>query len=103
MVPRVTEILKPFSGFKYVSKDILEKAAARGTKVHSICAGIANGAWIPDGMIPEELLGYVNSFKQWAKAQVEEFVIVEKRYSDDVMCYNGQLDFVIRGVDGELY
>lgn len=102
-LPRVTEILKPFTSFAYVSKDILEKAAARGTMVHAICAGIAKGVWVPETMIDEELLGYVNSFKKWSEAQVKEFIIVEKRYNSEALGFTGQLDFVVLGKDDELY
>jgi hypothetical protein len=101
--PRVTEVLRGYTSYDQVPKEILEKAAARGTSVHALCAGIAKGAWIPDGMIGDELIGYVNSFKQWAAAQVSQFVVVEKRYTDDDRRYSGQLDFVILGSDDHLY
>ena len=101
--PRVTEILRPFTSYDQVPVEILTRAAARGTQVHAICAGLAKGAWIPDGMIDPDLLGYVNSFKAWAEAQVVKYVIIEKRYLDDVLQYSGQMDFVIEGKDGLLY
>lgn len=101
--PRVTEILKSYTSYHNVPKDILERAAARGTSVHALCAGIAKGAWIPDGMIGEELIGYVNSFKKWAESQVTKFMIVEKRYKNEILKYSGQLDFVVIGSDNELY
>lgn len=101
--PRVTEILRPFTSYDQVPPQILEKAAARGSTVHALCAGIAKGAWIPDGMIGEEYIGYVNSFRKWATAQVDKFVVVEKRYADDDYKYTGQLDFVVLGTDGNLH
>lgn len=101
--PRVTEILKPFTGIDYIPKDVLAKAAERGTSVHALCAGIAKGAWIPDGMIGENLLGYVNSFKKWKDAQVDKFIAIETRYNDDDLCFTGQIDFLILGKDGNLY
>lgn len=101
--PRVTEVLKPFTNYDQVPPKILERAANKGTSVHALCAGIANGAWIPDGMIGEELLGYVNSFKKWMEAQVKEFIIVEKRYTHEKLKYSGQLDLVIIGTDEQLY
>ncbi len=100
-LPRVTEILRAFTSYDQVPKDILKRAAARGTSVHAICAGIAKGAWIPDSMIAEELKGYVDSFNKWAKAQVAEFMIIEKRYTN--ASYTGQLDFVVRCNDGKVY
>jgi len=102
-IPRVTEILKPFTSYDQVPKDILERAAARGTTVHALCAGIAKGNWIPDGMISDEFIGYVNSFRKWQEAQVKEFVIIEKRYTDEVKRYTGQLDFVVKCTDNKYY
>lgn len=101
--PRVTEVLRAYTGFDYVPREKLEKAAERGTSVHALCAGIAKGAWIPDEMIDEELIGYVNSFKKWAAAQVSKFIVIEKRYVDDERQYSGQLDYVILGSDDQLY
>ena len=101
--PRVTEILRPHTSYDNVPGDILKKAAARGTTVHSLCAGIAKDAWIPDSMIGAEYLGYVNSFRKWSEAQVKKYVIVEKRFVNTVLGFTGQLDFVVVGSDDELY
>lgn len=102
--PRVTEILRSYSSIQYINKDILEKAAARGTKVHALCAAMAKDDWIPEDLIDEELRGYVKSFKQWAELQVDKFVIIEKRFADDELKFTGQIDMVIKGkADGELY
>ena len=92
-----------YTGYEHVPTHILEKAAIRGTKVHALCAGIAKGHWIPDGMIGEDLLGYVQSFRQWSDEHVDEYLIVEKRYSDEELGYTGQVDFVIKGKDGKSY
>lgn len=101
--PRVTEILHAFTNYDRVPEKILSSASARGTAVHALCAGIAKGAWIPDSMIQEDILGYVNSFKKWSEAQVAEFIIVEKRYAHETLEYTGQLDLVVKGLDNELY
>jgi len=101
--PRVTEILRCFTKYDKVPANILERAAERGTSVHALCAGIAKGAWIPDSMIDEELIGYVNSFKKWAELQVVKFEVVENRYHDSERKYSGQVDYVIQGHDGKLY
>jgi hypothetical protein len=102
-VPRVTEILRAYTSYDQVPKEILERAAARVTTVHALCAGIAKGNWIPDGMIGDEHIGYVNSFRKWASAQVQKFIVVEKRYTDEQLKYSGQLDFVVLGTNNELY
>ncbi len=98
--PRVTEILRHFNDYERVPPQIMKRASARGSSVHSICAGIAEGAWIPDGMIDPELRGYVNSFKQWADNTVESFDIIEQRYCDTSLGFSGQIDMVINGKDG---
>jgi len=101
--PRVTEVLKAFTSYDQVPRDILNRAAAKGTSVHALCAAIAKGEWIPEGMIDEELRGYVRSFKKWADEYVEKFLIIEKRFSDEGLQFSGQLDFVILDKAGELY
>ena len=101
--PRVTEILRYFTGYEHVPADVLERAAARGTTVHAICAGIAKGAWIPDGMIDPSLLGYVNSFRDWENEWVQKFSIVEKRFFDDEKKYSGQIDMVIEDKQGSVW
>lgn len=103
MLPRVTEILRPLTTYDQVPEYVLHRAAARGTTVHALCAAIAKGEWVPDGMIDAEHLPYVNSFRSWAEQQVEKFVIIEQRYSDENAGFTGQLDFVIKGKDNELY
>lgn len=71
--------------------------------MHALCAGIARGAWIPDGAIQPEHLGYVQSFKKWEAAQVKAFRIIEKRYQHSTLSFTGQLDFVITGTDDCTY
>lgn len=102
-LPRVTEILQPFSGYDSVDPGILMRAAARGTRVHAICAGEAKGAWVPDSMIEAELLGYVQSYRKWKEAQVKSFLLIEKRFQDEVAGFTGQLDFLVEGSDGRTY
>jgi hypothetical protein len=101
--PRVTEVLKPFSGFDYIPKDRLESAAKRGTEVHSICAGLAKGAWIPDSMIQEEYKGYIKSYNDWAKENITKCDIVEKRYVEHEHGYTGQIDLTFVHNDGKYY
>ena len=101
--PRVTEILKPFTNLEYVPREVLDRAATRGTKVHALCAGIAEGAWIPDASIDPEHVGYVQSFVKWHLAQVKEFMVIEKRFADEHLYYTGQVDFVVMGTDDQIW
>ncbi len=100
--PRVTEILKPYTSFHNVPAEVLNRAAARGTSVHALCAGIAKGSWIPDSMIDQELLGYVMSFKKWQAVTVQNFKIIEVRYRHDELKFTGQVDFVVEKLDGTI-
>lgn len=93
--PRVTEVLRPFTSYEHVPSDILARAAARGTAVHALCAGIAKGAWIPENMIAQDYIGYVKSFNMWMETQVKEIIIVEKRYTHEAAKYTGQVDMVV--------
>lgn len=108
---RVTDILKPFTPFKNMSEPAIDaqesawrrtvqKAAARGTTVHAICAAIANDEWVPCDIIPQEAKGYVESFHAWMKDRVEMFLVIETRYSDDKQEYTGQVDFIALYKDG---
>jgi len=97
--PRVTEILKNFTNYEHIPQQILGRAAARGTSVHALCAGIAQGAWIPDGMIDEELVGYVNSFKKWSEVQVKSFLIIEERYTNEELKYSEELHIFLSALD----
>ena len=99
--PRVTEVLNAFTSYDTVPHAILANAAARGTHVHSICAGIANGAWIPTESIEEEYIGYVRSFENWFDEYVAEVLLVESRYTDKAQGYTGQIDLLIRTKAGE--
>lgn len=101
--PRVTEILNPYNGYNEIPEHILKAAAGRGSRVHALCAAIANGNWLPDGMIEDELKGYVESFRKWSEAQVSEFWLIEQRYEHEDLKYTGQIDFVIIGNDDQFY
>ncbi len=108
---RVTDILKPFTPFKNMSEPpvdaqesawrrTVQKAASRGSTVHALCAAVANDEWLPDDLIPLEAAGYVESFRLWAKDQVEIFLVIETRYNDEEHEYTGQVDFIALYKDG---
>lgn len=98
--PRVTEVLNAFTSYDTVPHAILANAASRGTRVHNICAGIANGAWIPTESIEEEYIGYVRSFEKWFDEHVDEVLVVERRYVDKDRGYTGQIDLLVRTKKG---
>ena len=99
-LPRVTDIIKPFSNFRHVQEKVLLRASERGTAVHSLCASIAQGEWVIDSLIHEELKGYVDSFRQWHAKIPKKYIIIEQRFRSEKMGYTGQVDFVIESADG---
>lgn len=93
---RVTEILYPFSGLKHVDPTILENAAVRGTKVHSICEGIMQGI---EWDVPEEYKGYVDSFMDWY-VERPKVISQEQRFFCDDLMITGQVDVITETKDG---
>jgi hypothetical protein len=91
--PSVTTVLSIFSDFSRIDPRVLQVAAERGTRVHQACAAIAQGLFV--GEIPEDLQGYVASFRRWFET-VETVELVEQRLQDAVFQYHGTPDMVVR-------
>jgi len=91
--PSVTTVLSVFADFSRIHPDVLAAAAARGTRVHRVCAGIARGLFV--GEIPEEIDGFIASFQTWFD-RVDEVILVEERLQDPVFMYRGTPDLVVR-------
>ena len=96
---RVTEILHHFSEIKHVDALILEKAAARGTRVHSICEGIMKGVGVYE--VEPHLQGYINSFLLWWM-DGHEVIDIERRFYCDTHKISGKIDMIIKNPDGSL-
>jgi PD-(D/E)XK nuclease superfamily len=94
---RVTNILYPFSGLAKIDRDVVSKAAERGTKVHKICEAIALG--LGEIGVDDETWGYVTSFKKWWESGVQ-VKQMERRFWDDELSLTGQVDFIIETEDG---
>jgi len=94
---RVTSIIYPFTDLDKIPPDILQHAADRGTKVHSICEGIISG--IGEFGVDEETQGYVHSFKQWW-SKGHKVIEMEKRFYCDDLKITGQVDLIIDTGDG---
>lgn len=94
---RVTEVLYPFSGLQYVQKEVIDRAATRGTYVHSACEGIMRG--LGNWESPEGIQGYVDSFMSWW-GKGREIVDIERRFYDDEYMLTGQVDALIKMHDG---
>lgn len=96
--PSVTEILNPYVDFSMVSEHILTRATDRGKTVHSICAGICQGLWIPE--VSEECEGYIESFQGWFDSQVKEILLVEEELIDEVYSFKGHPDIIVKIPEG---
>jgi hypothetical protein len=89
--PRVTEILSPYSDFSKIPPDVLQAAAERGTEVHAACAAYAHNLWLP---VPDELDGYLRSFKAWFDRYVVEVLAVEEEVVHPAFGYIGHVDLI---------
>jgi len=99
LYPSVTEVLSPFVDFSMIAPSVLDAASERGTRVHDICAGIAQGFYIAD--VPSECKGYVDSFQRWLDFFVGKVILVETRLVDDAFMYHGQIDLFVTAKRGE--
>ncbi len=91
-MPSVTQVLSPWQDFSKIRPDVLEEAKLRGSLAHSLFAAYALCLWIPS--VPENCVGYFDSFKRWFDATVAKVVAVEKRMVHPVYHYTGQLDLL---------
>jgi hypothetical protein len=91
--PHVTEVLSHWTDFSKIPADVLDHASKRGSRVHAICAALARGEWIAK-ILPEDA-GYVESFKWWLLNVVEKVHIVERRFEDKALGYQGKPDLVV--------
>jgi hypothetical protein len=90
----VTQALSPFNDFSAVPPAVLEEAKIRGTMAHNLFASYVLGLWIPS--VPENCIGYFDSFNRWFDGTVEEVIAVEKRIVHPVHHFDGQLDLLCR-------
>ncbi|MFH0921674.1 MAG: hypothetical protein V1913_15090 [Fibrobacterota bacterium] len=92
-LPRVTEIISPPNDFAQVLPDVLERACLRGSSVHEACAAYALGLFSP---VPDDLIGYFNSFRRYFDAYVVEVVAVEVELIHPAFRYIGHADMIAR-------
>lgn len=85
---RVTQVLSPFSGLSRIPKNILEKAAERGTKVHELCDSLI--AELGEFGTDEETSGFIESFKSWKGDK--KFLPKPDRFYCDAIGITGECD-----------
>lgn len=92
--PSVTEALSPWSDFSGIREEVLEAAADRGKRVHSICAAMVQGLWVPK--VPEDIAGYIESFRSWQEAALDKVLLSEAQLASTVYGYSGHPDLICR-------
>lgn len=95
---RISSVLSPFSGLNHIPKDVLTKAADRGTKVHAICDAIIEGVGL--SCIEPELQGYIDSFNQWNYDK--KFIEKPSRLFCDKHTITGEIDGIYKDKNGDL-
>ena len=99
-IPSVTTVMKPLSDDTYgsVDKEVLNRAAARGTAVHNAIENYLNFD-IED--IPLEYSGYFDGFKRWKQMHSVKPIGTEIRLYHKGLLYAGTADLVAE-VDGKI-
>lgn len=89
---RVTDVLSPYSGLEKVDKEILARAADRGTRVHAACEALMMdlGNW----SIEEDIQGYLISFEKWWSLG-HKVLSIEQRFYCSELLITGQVDVII--------
>ena len=97
-LPRVSQIIAPYSGYNKVPKKILEKAADRGTLIHSACLAMVQKEACK---LPFEYAKYAMSFGKFLP-QIKSIHSFENRLSDEKWGYTGMYDYLgeVEGYEG---
>lgn len=93
---RVTDVLYPLSGLRFIDPAVLKNAADRGTKVHNIANALMDGI----GVYNEDpnVQGYIDSLSQWLPGK--EFVDRPGRFFCDELMITGEVDCLYKEGDG---
>jgi hypothetical protein len=93
---RVTDIISRYSGIESIPKDLLDRAAHRGTLTHKYIEGVVNGSPCP--FIPPEIECYVNGFEEFWKVHETAYgkhkMETEVRLYDEERMITGCIDLV---------
>lgn len=93
---RISTILAPFSGMGAIPKDILAKAADRGTAVHDAIAGMLQGFGEPKDF---PFQTYLDSFKLWWREW--EVINLNERLFDHDLKITGEYDLIYKDDEGQ--
>ena len=90
---RVSDIIKPFVNFGRVSEEVLERTAARGSRVHQAIHDEVEGNF---PILVGYEKGYLQSFQKWRETLQPEFVESEVRYYCDHKMITGCIDALVK-------
>ena len=90
---RVSSIVHQYVDFSHVPKDVLERKAALGTRVHDIIHETIEGNF-PIAVGKE--IGYVQSFEKWRAELNPVFVESEVRHYNEERKLTGSIDALIQ-------
>lgn len=88
----VTTVLSAYSGLGDIDKEVLKKAADRGTRAHKLCEMYAKGLLVVD---PEpDCMGYIEAFKAWYDAMCIKPLYLEHRLDSAKHRLSGGVDMI---------
>jgi hypothetical protein len=90
----VTEVLGKYFDWSSIPEDVLANACKRGSAVHVACGSYAKLGYAI--RLPDEWVGYFNSFIKWYESNVAECLLVEERFTDNDLGFTGRQDFIFR-------
>jgi len=93
VIPSVTQVLEPISGYSGIPEHVLRVAAERGTTIHRITELHDYGVLTEFG---EQYQPYLDAWKTFCFAKDVEIELVELQMYHDKIKYAGTLDRVIR-------
>lgn len=93
--PSVTQVLSVYQDFSMVPEHILTMASERGSRVHAICASLAQKLFVSHRQITPDIEGYIQSFNQWFE-YVDEVVLVEQELVDPNLGFIGHPDLIVK-------
>lgn len=93
IVPSVTEVLAPWNGFEFVSRDVLAAAADFGRNVHEACH-LLNRGELDEQELDQLLLPYVRSWQGFLEASGAVVLASEQMVYHAGYGYAGTLDVI---------
>jgi hypothetical protein len=100
--PRVSDILgkQNANAMRSIPVERLVEASLRGSAVHRYCTTFLEKLFMPE--IEEQYLKYVESFIQWANANVDKVLFTSRRLYDDELKFSGEFDAIVILKDSEI-